>query len=390
MTEHHARGVGPEGLASQLMASGALTSDWLPAYRAVPRELFVPDVVWPGQLRGTGQGEAVDRRTDPEAWRAAVYADVSLTTQWDDGDHTGTDRGRSPTCSNSQPSMVFRMLGASDVHGGERVMEVGTGTGWNAALLSERVGARNVVTIEVDASNAAAAHERLDKAGYRPTAVVGDGAAGYAAGGPYDRVLVTASATGIPRAWLGQTRTGGVVVAPYATAYGGEAIVRLTVQPDGSASGPFVHSSAFMRIRQHRYSRLHTREYLGGKPWPADGDKSLSGLSPEAVGDWLPMFVIGLRTKGMFPWAQTYPDGSYTLWLRDKAVSSWATVDYEPGREVFEVYQGGERRLWDEVTDAYAWWESHGRPGFDRFGLTVTPEGSHTPWLDDPDTPILG
>lgn len=231
MTEHRTREAGPEGLAFQLMASGALTSDWLPAYRAVPRELFVPDVVWPGQLRGTGQGEAVDRRADPEAWRAAVYADVSLTTQWDDGDHTGTDRGRSPTCSNSQPSMVFRMLGASDVHGGERVMEVGTGTGWNAALLSARVGARNVVTIEVDASNAAAAHERLDKAGYRPTAVVGDGAAGYAAGGPYDRVLVTASATAIPRAWLRQTRTGGVVVAPYATAYGGEAVVRLTVRP---------------------------------------------------------------------------------------------------------------------------------------------------------------
>lgn len=390
MTEQHVAEAGPEGLASHLMDTGALTSDWLPAYRAVPRELFVPDVMWPGQVKGTGQGAAVDRRTDPQAWQTAVYSDVSLTTQWDDGDHTGTGKGRSPTCSNSQPTMVFRMLSALELRGGERVMEVGTGTGWNAALLSARLGADKVVSIEVDPANAAAARERLEKAGFQPITIVGDGAAGYEAGGPYDRVLVTASATEIPRAWIGQTRTGGVIVAPYATAYGGEAVVRLTVQRDGTASGPFVHSSAFMRIRQHRYNRLHTGEYLGGKRWPADAVRSTTALSPESVGGWLPMFVIGLKTEGMFPWAQEYDDGSYTLWLRDKAVSSWATVDYEPGREAFEVYQYGPRRLWDEVTAAYGWWESHGKPGFECFGLTVTPAGEHTAWLDNPGHPVRG
>lgn len=49
------------------------------------------------------------------------------------------------------------------------------------------------------------------------------------------------------------------------------------------------------------------------------------------------------------------------------------------------VYQAGQRRLWDEVVTAYRWWEEKGRPGHDRFGLTVTADGQHRAWLDDPE-----
>lgn len=378
-----------EGLASRLKETGALASDWLPAFAAVPRELFVPNLVWPGQIAGSGQGEAVDREKDPEAWLAAVYSDVSLTTQWDDGEHTGAGKGKMPTCSNSQPSMVFSMLEALDVQEGNRVLEIGTGTGWNAALLSERVGSDNVVTVEVDENNAKTARRRVEAAGYSPTMVVGDGADGYRKGRPYDRVLVTASLTEVPHRLIGQVRPGGVIVAPYATTYGGEGVVRLTVQRDGTAMGKFVGSSAFMRLRQQRRRHRHVREYLGEKPWPADGVKSTTGISPEEVGDWLPMFAIGLQTHGMFPWAENYDDGSYTLWLRDSAVTSWATVDYEPGRKEFEVYQSGPRSLWDEVVVAYLHWDAHGKPGFERFGLTIDGEtGGHAPWLDSPSNSI--
>ncbi|MFE2376557.1 hypothetical protein [Streptomyces sp. NPDC059398] len=153
--------------------------------------------------------------------------------------------------------------------------------------------------------------------------------------------------------------------------------------------GPFVGSSAFMRIRQQRMVRKHTRDYLGGKPWPADGRQSATRVSPEAVGGWLEMFAIGLQTIGMFPWAEEYHDGSYTLWLRDTAVSSWATVDYVPQQSTFAVYQSGPRRLWDEVEAAFLWWNQQGRPGFGRLGLTVDAKsGKHTPWLLSPDHPL--
>ncbi|MFB8350960.1 methyltransferase domain-containing protein [Streptomyces niveus] len=383
------REAGLDGLASRLVDAGALASDWLPMFRAVPRELFVPDVMWPGRAKGTGQGDAIDRDQDPKAWFDAVYSDVSLTTQWDDGQHTGTGKGRTPTCSNSQPSMVFSMLASLDVQEASRVLEIGTGTGWNAALLSERVGQGNVVTVEVDENNAKTARERIEGAGHHPTMIVGDGFEGYRDGAPYDRVLVTAGLTEVPHRVIGQVRTGGVIVAPYATTYGGEGVVRLVVQRDGSAMGAFVGSSAFMRLRQQRQKRRHVREYLGGKPWPADGVKSMTPLSPEDVGDWLPMFAIGLQAHDVFPWAETYDDGSYTLWLRDTDVTSWATVDFEPGREEFDVYQSGPRELWSEVEAAYRWWEGHDRPGFHRFGLTVDAEsGAHTAWLGSPNRPV--
>ncbi|MCX4958475.1 methyltransferase domain-containing protein [Streptomyces virginiae] len=378
-----------DGLASRLMDLGALTSDWLPTYRAVPRELFVPDLMWPGEAVGTGQQDAADRNEDPDAWHEAVYSDVSLTTQWDDGRHSGRGKGKTPTCSNSQPQMVFSMLAALDVQEGNRVLEVGTGTGWNAALLSERVGSANVTTIEVDPENAMDARRRIEAAGYSPCMVIGDGAEGHSDGAPYDRILITAAVHHIPSELIRQLRPGGVLVAPYSTTYGGGAVVRLTKQENGTALGPFVGSSAFMKLRRHRVPRQHVSEYLGGVPWPADGVKSVTKVSPEAVGDWLPMFVIGLQTVGVFPWAENYKDGSYTLWLRDQRVSSWATVDYVPGSETFEVYQAGLRELWTEVSAAYSWWASNDRPDFQRLGLTVDPEsGLHVPWMNSPEYPL--
>lgn len=302
MTERATTEAGPQGLASRLMGSGALTSDWLPAYQAVLRESFVPDVIWPGVGPADGGPVAsIDRRSDPEGWFRAVYSDESLTTQWDDGNHTGLDRGNVPTCSNSQPTMVFSMLAALDVQSGAKVLEVGTGTGWNAALLSERLGSENVTSIEFDPENAATARARLDAAGYNPGAIVGDGSQGWAAGAPYDRVLITASLREIPADIVRQTRPGGIIVSPYATEYGGEAVVRLTVQEDGSASGPFVGSSAFMRIRQQRAYRTHVKTYLGGKPWPADGRRTTASLSPEDVADWLPCSPSDSRPRGCSP-----------------------------------------------------------------------------------------
>ncbi|MCY0933596.1 methyltransferase domain-containing protein [Streptomyces sp. H34-S4] len=378
-----------DGLASRLMETGALTSDWLPAYQTVPREQFVPDVMWPGEAVGTGQRDALDRNEDPVAWQEAVYSDVSLTTQWDDGRHSGKGKGKIPTCSNSQPQMVFSMLAALDVHEGCRVLEVGTGTGWNAALLSERLGSDSVTTIELDSENAMDARRRIEAAGYSPHMLVGDGGDGHPDGAPYDRILVTASVNRIPPKLIRQLQPGGVLVAPYTTTYGGGAVLRLTRQGNGTAHGPFVGSAAFMKLRQHRVTRQHVREYLGGVPWPADGVKSMTRLSPEAVGDWLPMFVIGLQTIGMFPWMENYKDGSYTLWLRDEAVTSWATVDYIPGSETFEVYQAGRRDLWTEVEAAHAWWANSGRPDFPRLGLTVDPTSDlHVAWLNSPDCPL--
>ncbi|MER7667709.1 methyltransferase domain-containing protein [Kitasatospora sp. NPDC096128] len=379
---------GPPGLASALAASGALASDWLPSFEAVPRELFVPDRIWPGVADGTRQKPMVDRSPDPEAWRRAVYSDIPLTTQWDDGDHQGDGLGTTPTSSNSMPTMVFSMLQDLDVRPGDRVLEIGAGTGWNAGLLAHRLGDLNVVTVEFDPYVARDARENLARAGLAPTVVEGDGQLGWEQGAPYSRVIATCSLLEIPPAWLSQTAPGGIIVAPFGTEYGGEQIVRLTVNDDGtSASGRFTRSSAFMRLRQQRMDRPPFEDYLRGREWPADGVLTTTTLAPPDTGGWFEQFVIGAAVPGVFWRAECYDNGAYTLWLYSRDTLSWASADYERARTEYEVYQSGPRKLWDEVEAAWRWWDDQGRPGFDRFGLTVGPEG-HTVWLDSPESPV--
>ncbi|MEU6232637.1 methyltransferase domain-containing protein [Kitasatospora sp. NPDC047058] len=388
MTGGTHREAGPQGLASALVAGGALSSDWLPSFKAVPRELFVPDRIWPGIADGTGQNPAVSRSQDPEAWRRAVHSDIPLTTQWDDGDHEGDGLGTTPSSSNSMPTMVFSMLRDLDVHPGDRVLEIGAGTGWNAGLLAHRLGGRNVVTVEFDPDVARGARRNLDRAGLGPTVIEGDGRLGWAEGAPYDRVIATCSLLEIPPAWLEQTSPGGIILAPFGTEYGGEQIVRLTVHDDGSgASGRFTRGSAFMRLRQQRTDRPPFADYLHGREWPADGVRSLTTLAPPETGGWFEQFVIGSGVPGTFWRAERYEDGAYTLWLYSRDTLSWASVDHERGRTEYEVYQSGPRRLWDEVAATYRWWAGRGRPGYERFGLTVTPYGQYV-WLDTPDNPV--
>jgi hypothetical protein len=99
------------------------------------------------------------------------------------------------------------------------------------------------------------------------------------------------------------------------------------------------------------------------------------------------MFVIGVQVPSLFCRVDWGQDGAYRLWLFDTGVTSWATADYAKGRREYEVAQSGPRRLWDELEAAWRWWDDRGRPGFDRFGLTATPDGE-TVWLDAPDSPV--
>ncbi|WP_369377595.1 methyltransferase domain-containing protein [Streptomyces sp. cg36] len=380
-------GAGPSGLASALVEAGALASDWLPTFKAVPRELFVPDRIWPGIADGTEQTALVDHAKDPDAWFKAVYSDIPLTTQWDDGRHTGDGLGATPTSSSSMPRMVFSMLTDLDAREGQHVLEIGTGTGWNAGLLAHRLGSANVVSVEYDEDVAKGAGENLRRAGLSPLVIVGDGRFGHPSGAPFDRVIATCSVGEVPRTWIAQTRPGGVVVAPWGTDYGGECIVRLVVGDDGTANGPFTRSSAFMRLRQQRTERPPFDAYLKGREWPADGARSTTALSPADIGGWLAQFVIGLRVSGAFWRAERYDDGSYTLWTYSTDTQSWASADYEPEASEYVVVQSGPRKLWDETEAAFRWWDQQGRPGFTRFGLTVDSDGERV-WLDSPDCPV--
>lgn len=113
----------------------------------------------------------------------------------------------------SQPFMVAYMLEALQVEPDSRVLEIGTGTGYQAALLAEL--AREVVSVERHPALAEAARENLERLGYHNVTVIeADGSQGWAEGAPYDRIIVAAAAPNVPTSLLEQLADGGKLIAP--------------------------------------------------------------------------------------------------------------------------------------------------------------------------------
>ncbi|MEU2222215.1 methyltransferase domain-containing protein [Streptomyces sp. NPDC018347] len=367
-----------------LMASGALSADWMPSFSAVDRAAFLPDLIWPYDM-ATRTSVHVDKRADPDAWYAAADSDIPIVTQWDDGAHLGPGPGKLSTSSSSMPSTVYSLLQDLDVAAGMRVLDVGTGTGETAALLSHRLGPRHVTTVEVDGTVSATARDRLHKQGFHPRVVVGDGFEGYPGTAPYDRVLATVGIRRLPMEWIRQTRRGGVILAPWGTSYGNaDAMVRLEVA-GGTATGPFTRLVEFMKLRAQRGPAVRPADYLSAGPLQ-DADQSTAVLAEDEfpTGPFTDLpFVLGLRVPRCRQAVADKRDGARPVWFYSLLDTSWACVMFRDGRRRASVWQSGPRRLWDEVREAHDWWRERGCPGVTRFGLTVDASGRHV-WLDDP------
>ena len=187
-------------------------------FRVVDRAGFLPDRIWVEEDNAGYQ--PLDRAAEPRRWWQVAYANRVIVTQFDDGDTLWPTVGRRPTCSASMPSAVLGMLDVLGAQPGHRVLEIGTGTGYNAALLARYLGDEQVSTIEVDPVLYELARANLAAAGYQPTVICGDGAAGHPSSAPFDRILATATVRlgELPYAWVQQTAPGGqtlVALAPY-------------------------------------------------------------------------------------------------------------------------------------------------------------------------------
>ncbi len=180
----------PEAARAQLVSElrhrgGILSQSVQDAFARVPRHVFVPEV-----------------------GAAAAYRDEAFVIK------CGSDG--LPVSSSSQPAMMAIMLDQLGLRAGDRVLEIGTGTGYNAAVMSAVVGPRGqVVSIDIDADLVTRARSSLMAAGYDAVTVLcADGGYGDPARAPFDRVIVTAGAWDIPPAWLDQLGPDGRLVLP--------------------------------------------------------------------------------------------------------------------------------------------------------------------------------
>ncbi|MFC6975222.1 protein-L-isoaspartate(D-aspartate) O-methyltransferase [Halomicroarcula sp. GCM10025709] len=133
----------------------------------------------------------------------------------------------------SAPHMVAIMATLLDLRPGDRVLEIGTGCGYHAAVTAELVGAEHVYSVEYHDSLADTARERLTATGYEDVSVrAGDGKQGWPDHAPYDRAYLTCAAPELPRAVVDQTRPGGLVLAPLGDEP--QRLVRVRRRADGS------------------------------------------------------------------------------------------------------------------------------------------------------------
>ncbi|MGW7517824.1 methyltransferase domain-containing protein [Streptomyces sp. NPDC054796] len=240
--------------------------EWLlRAFHDVPRHHYVPRQVWWPKRGDDGLFPMLDADHEPGRWLKAVYRPrAPLITQIRDGavrPEDGPTDSNEFTSSISCPAVVVQMLHHLDPRPGQRVLEIGTGTGYNAALLAERTA--SVVTVEIAPDLADRARARLEGTGVR--VVCADGEDGCEGEGPYDRIISTACVTQIPAAWVRQLSPGGVLLTPLATPLGMDGLARLEADGQGGARGHLVAGVNFMLLRSHRTRR--SWKELGWR-WP--------------------------------------------------------------------------------------------------------------------------
>lgn len=346
------------GYVAALRARGAIRSQAVQqAFASVPRDRCVtgfhtPDGTVDVPQDAVPSAEVLER----------IYSDQALVTHLD-------ERG-APASSSSQPGLVAEMLEALELAPGMRVLEVGAGTGYNAALLAA-ITAAPVVTVDTNQQVVAEARAALGRLGLdgQVTVVHGDGYDGWPAAAPYDRIVVTCGCVGLSPRWLAQLAPGGLALVP--AAHGGVHPILAAWRDGSTARGRMALWADFMEaagpLGQGRPAVVHAL--------PADVELS-SHRQVGPVLDWAGYAALWCSLAACdrrITRAATLADGIDPM--------QGMCVLHDPERGIAWVqmdggiHVAGDPALLEETNQLVGRWETLGRPPIQDWRCALAPTG---------------
>jgi protein-L-isoaspartate O-methyltransferase len=365
--------------SAEALAAGFLfpQSRWWDAITSTPRHLLVPR--W---FDWDEDGMSWDLRDGPSnepAWLESAYSDQTLVTRIgpvhaDDAEPGLAYRGW-PTSSSTLPGLAIAMYRHACIYDGADVLDVGTGAGYGCGLLTRRLGAEHVTSIDVDPYLTKVAVQRLGEIGLRPAILTIDATAELP--GSYDRIVPMVSMPGIPPSWLAALRPAGRLVFSLAHT---SIIITASKTPDGGAAGQVEwYPAAFMadrhgpdyprRLLDDRLDEIRDQEgehvSRGRYPalavtWGWELDAMLEVTAPGIMHHYECDEMTGVETAWML-----HPDGS---WARAAGREDETPV----------VHQSGPRRLWDILEEIRHYWVANGDLPVRGAEVRLDPTGSAT------------
>lgn len=361
-------------LVAALVASGALHSPALQqAFLAVPREVFVPCFYEEDETSPTLKWRPINAHETPtDAYLAKVYRDLPLVTK--------TDERGMPISSSSMPSVMAKMLEAMDVQPGQRVLEIGAGTGYNAALIARLTGDPHaVVSIEYDSVLAKCAAKAIEHViGPGLQVITGDGFAGYAQGAPFDRIIATASISRVPMAWVEQLRVGGTLVMDLQGSLAASGFLVLERTEDGARGHFLPQPLYFMPLvtQQIEVPHLPNMSHLSQEQrytsFVLTNDYAFPNNLSDARFRWFLQWRIASCQISRRKQRQRDTDATISsIFVSDPKTKATVRFQQRSGETTWEGEVYGVPHFWEELQQVYAEFIALGRPHPHQYQLVI-------------------
>lgn len=342
----------------EMEGKGCLEPGWLrEALYNVPRHLFIEQYY---EMEGGKHLVTVDRAHPTERDLNAIYSDRGLMIR-EPPNHSAA----------SQPSLVLMMLRYLEVEESHRVLEIGTGSGWNAGLLAFRADDDRLVhSIDLQTDLVERARDHLCAAGFPGVNLrAGDGGYGWPDGAPFDRITATVGCPDVPPAWREQLAEGGIVLIPLKAGGVGDPLLRLKKRHN-CLGGQFVGYSGFMTLQGAFWTDA---EDLLFPPWDPRIEELLN-VEPTEIAVAEPIDIdclFFLHLEGM-RFHALIDEQSKLGWPRRVLYCPEWNAIFSPGRKEPAVEIYGDTDIGEALTAASRKWIELGRPKLTDYRVELT------------------